>query len=159
MSIVSEYSWESDSFTHHTAENAAWQAWREAVQEIAEKAKATLPDCAGRVDRAVQIVLNYDVEVLPDGKTRVCSQSNGQVVYHVVNGACTCKDFPKAPSGWCKHRIAAGLYKRATALVQRQLAQSNGTSNGTMLPAPEPLQAQGGSPAQSQPGEAPGLPE
>ena len=120
MAIVTEYDWESDTFTHH-AENAACQACREAVADIAEKAKATLPDCVGRVDRAVAIVLNHDVELLEDGKTKVASQSNGQVVYHVVNGECSCKDYPKAPSNWCKHRIAAGLYKRVTALVQRKL--------------------------------------
>ena len=60
------------------------------------------------------------MELLPDGKAQVASQSNGTTVYHVVNGECTCRDFPKSPSGWCKHRIAAGLYKRAQALVQRQ---------------------------------------
>jgi hypothetical protein len=145
MSIVTSYDWESDTFTHH-AENAARQAWREAVQEIAEKAKATLPACAGRVDRAVQIVLNQDVELLEDGKAKVASQSNGQVVYHVVNGACTCKDYAKAPSNWCKHRLAAGLYKRATVLVQRKLAHSNGASNGqgdappTSAPVPTPAE-------------------
>jgi hypothetical protein len=31
----------------------------------------------------------------------------------VVNGACRCEDFPNAPRGWCQHRIAAGLVKRA----------------------------------------------
>ena len=117
MAIVASYDWESDTWTHHTGENAARAAWREAVQEIAERAKATLPECNGRVDRAVAIVLNHDVELLEDGKARVCSQSNGQVVYHVVNGECSCKDYAKAPSNWCKHRIAAGLYKRATALI------------------------------------------
>src|SRR6266699_507973 len=131
MTIVTSYDWESDTFTNHATENAARKTWREAVAEIAEKAKATLPDCAGRVDRAVSICLNHDVEVLEDGKTKVASQSNGQVVYHIVNGECTCKDYAKAPSNWCKHRIAAGLYKRATALIQRKLAQSNGASNGT----------------------------
>jgi hypothetical protein len=59
MTIVTEYDWQSDTFTHH-GENGARAAWREAVAEIAAKAKATLPDCAGRVDRAVQIVLNHD---------------------------------------------------------------------------------------------------
>src|SRR5216683_1909580 len=112
MAIVTEYDLESDTFTNHAA----------------EKAKATLPDCVGRVDKAVAIVLNHDVELLEDGKAKVASQSNGQVVYHLVNGECTCKDYPKAPSNWCKHRIAVGLYKRATALVQRKL---NGASNGT----------------------------
>ena len=137
--MVTSYDWESDTFTHHTQDNAARKDWRDAVATIADKAKATLPDCAGRVDRAVAIVLNHDVALLEDGKARVCSQSHGQVVYHVVNGACTCKDYEKAPSHWCKHRIAAGLYKRATALVQRKL---HGASNGHTAPEPAPVQAE-----------------
>ncbi len=149
MAIVTEYDWESDTFTHH-AENAARKEWREAVAEIAEKAKTTLPDCVGRVDRAVQMVLNHDVELLEDGQAKVASQSNGEVVYHLVNGACTFKYYPKVPSNWCKHRIAAGLYKRATALIQRKLAQSNGASNGThngqVAAAPEPVPVQAEAP-------------
>jgi hypothetical protein len=45
MTIVTEYDWESDTWTHHTGENAARAAWREAI-EIAEKAKATLRQSA-----------------------------------------------------------------------------------------------------------------
>ena len=52
------------------------------------------------------------------------------------------------------NRIAAGLYKRATALVQRQLAQhANGASNGQVAAAPAPAPA----PAQAEP-EAPTAP-
>jgi hypothetical protein len=125
--MVASYDWESDTWTQHPGEHAARAAWREAVAEIAAKAKQTLPECHGRVDAAVKLVLAGDVEPREDGTTRVASQSHGQVVYHVVNGECTCKDYAKAPSGWCKHRIAAGLCKRATALVQRK---RNETSNG-----------------------------
>ena len=78
-------------------------AWREAVAEIADKAKATLPQCNGRVDSAVKIVLAGDVELLEDGKAKVASQSNGTTQYFVVNGECSCKDYAKAPSNWCKH--------------------------------------------------------
>ena len=38
-------------------------AWREAVADIAEKAKATLPECNGRVEKAVVLVLAGDVEL------------------------------------------------------------------------------------------------
>jgi len=48
-------------------------------------------------------VLAGDVELLADGKARVASQSNGTTQYVVCNGTCECKDFPKSPSGWCKH--------------------------------------------------------
>src|SRR5262245_22460217 len=134
MTIVTEYSWEDDTFTP-TGDTGARQLWRAAVAEIAAKAKATLPQCNGRVDRAVQIVLNHDVELLEDGQARVCSQSSGEVVYHLVNGGCDCKDYAKAPSHWCKHRIAAGLYKRATALVGRQLAAAGGQAAPEAAPA------------------------
>jgi hypothetical protein len=78
MTIVTSYDWESDTFTRH-AENAARTAWREAVQEIAERAKQTLPDCTGRVDRAVQIVLNHDVELLEEGQSRQPVERQGRV--------------------------------------------------------------------------------
>ena len=39
-------------------------AWREAVAEIAEKARQTLPECNGRVEKAVTLVLAGDVELL-----------------------------------------------------------------------------------------------
>src|SRR2546427_9932106 len=116
MVAVKEITWEEAAAPDFG--NPARQAWREAVAEIAEKAKATLPQCNGRVDKAVAIVLNGDVELLPDGKAQVASQSNVQTPYFVVNGTCECRDFPKAASGWCKHRIAAGLAKRGAARVR-----------------------------------------
>jgi hypothetical protein len=84
-------------------DNPARKAWREAIAEIAEKAKDKLPECNGRVESAVKIVLAGDVDLLPDGTAKVASQSNGQIVYHVVNGECSCKDYPKALHNFCKH--------------------------------------------------------
>ena len=78
--IVTAYDWESDTFTHQ-AETQAHNVWREAVADIAEKAKQTLPACNGRVDKAVAIVLNGDVELLADGKAKIASQSNGTAIY------------------------------------------------------------------------------
>src|SRR5215510_4525187 len=134
MTIVTSYDWESDTWTHN-GDNPTRQIWRDAVAEIAEKAKTTLPECNGRVDSAVKIVLNGDVELLPDGKAQIASQSNGTTKYFVVNGECECKDYPKAPSHWCKHRIAAGLAKRASALTKAKLEQLASASNGTTQPA------------------------
>ena len=114
-----EFSWEEVSSLDF--ENPARQAWRAAVAEVAEKAKATLPECNGRVDSAVKIVLAGDVELLPDGKAKVASQSNGTTTYFVVNGTCECRDFAKAPSNWCKHKIATGIHKRALALAKPKL--------------------------------------
>src|SRR2546430_9548065 len=133
MVAVKEFSWEEVAAPNF--ENPARRAWREAVAEIAEKAKATLPQCNGRVDKAVAIVLNGDVELLPDGKAQVASQSNGQTTYFVVNGTCECRDFPKAPSGWCKHRIAAGLAQRGAPPVPAPL---DAPATRPAAPASEP---------------------
>src|ERR1051326_5605151 len=128
--IVTEISWDDMFDGKPLPESPARKAYREAVAEIAEKAKITLPECNGRVDSAVKIVLADDVELLPDGTAKVDSQSNGTVRYFVVNGGCDCKDYPKAPANWCKHRIAAGLAKRARTLAKTKLEQLNSTNNG-----------------------------
>src|SRR5437763_8014438 len=135
MTIVAQFSW--DDIASPDFENPARKAWRESVEEIAEKAKATLPQCNGRVDSAVKIVLAGDVELLPDGTAKVASQSNGTTKYFIINGECTCKDYPKAPSNWCKHRIAFGLAKRASSLAKAKLAQLDHASNSTSQPATE----------------------
>jgi SWIM zinc finger len=99
-----------------------------------------LSQCGGRVDKAVAIVLNGDVELQADGTARVASQSNGTTKYFVVNGECSCPDFAKASSGWCKHRIAAGLAKRVAARVKAPLvAPANGQA--TAAGPPTPVQA------------------
>src|SRR5262249_2606160 len=103
MAIVTEISWDDMLDGKALPENPARKAWREAVSEIADKAKQTLPECNGRVDSAVRIVLAGDVELQTDGTAKVASQSNGTTQYFVVNGECSCKDYPKAPSNWCKH--------------------------------------------------------
>jgi len=115
MVAVKEISWEEASapdFEHTTR-----QAFRAAVDQVAAHAKNVLPACASRIDKAVQIVLAGDVALLPDGHARVASQCQGTLVYRIVNGTCDCPDFARAPSSWCKHRIAAGIQKRASALV------------------------------------------
>lgn len=115
MVTVKEISWEEASapdFEHTTR-----QTFRAAVDQVAVRAKATLPECHGRVDKAVALVLQGDVELLPDGHAKVASQCQGATVYRLVNGTCECRDFPQAPSGWCKHRIAAGIQRRAMQAV------------------------------------------
>ena len=101
MVPVKEITWEEASAPGF--EQTTRQAWREAVAAIAEKAKAKLPACSGRVDAAVKIVLTGDMELLADGTAKVASQSNGSTQYVVCNGTCECKDFAKAPHQLCKH--------------------------------------------------------
>src|SRR6266581_8982084 len=119
MVAVHELSWEEVS----APDFGARAAWRQAVADIAAKAKETLPECNGRVDSAVKIVLAGDVELLADGTAKVASQSQGETVYHVVNGACDCRDYAKAPHNFCKHRLASAIVRRAQDLVAGQVAK------------------------------------
>src|SRR5438309_7209186 len=70
----------------------------------------------------------------------VASQANGKTIYHQVNGTCTCQDFTqeKAPNGFCKHRLAHGLYRRAMELVHVQEpvveAQPTATAETAQVP-------------------------
>lgn len=159
MAIVTEISWDDMLDGKPLPENPARQAWRAAVAEVAEKAKAALPEAVnGRIEKAVAIVLNGDVELMADGKAQIASQSNGTTQYVVCNGTCACRDFAKAEGGWCKHRTAAAIHKRASALAKQRLSQLDHTSNGTSTPPVEPPQATLG-PAIPLSEETPGVPE
>lgn len=132
-----EVSWD-DALNGNLPESAARTIFRQAVEDVAQKAREALPAANGRIDAAVKIVLAGDVELLDHGtRAKVASQSNGTTTYHTVNGECSCKDFPKAPANFCKHRLAFGIAKRATALTQQRLAQTQGIQHGTPSPVPE----------------------
>jgi hypothetical protein len=132
--IVTCYDWESDTWTIN-GDTPTRQAWRQAVAEIADKARAKLPECSRRVDSAVKIVLAGDVELLADGTAKVASQSNGTTAYHVVNGHCDCRDYEKAPHQFCKHRLSAAIARRAQELIKAKLADANGHAEPPSQPA------------------------
>jgi len=88
-------------------------AYRAAVSTIAEKARTTLPLCNGRVDKAVKLVLGGDVALHADGTATVGSMSDARKRYAVVHSACDCQDFSRAPDGFCAHRLAVGIARRA----------------------------------------------
>src|SRR5215470_767173 len=141
--IVTSYDWESDTWTTN-GDTPARKAWRQSVAEIADKAKAKLPECSGRVDSAVKIVLAGDVELMADGTAKVASQSNGTTTYHVVNGHCDCRDYEKAPHNFCKHRLSAAIARRAQELTTATL--DTGT-NGHAEPPSQPTPVQPEAPA------------
>jgi hypothetical protein len=133
MAIVTEISW--DDIADPAFEHPARTAWREAVAAIAEKAKAKLPECSGRVESAVKIVLAGDIELQADGTAKVASQSNGSTAYHIVNGHCDCRDFEKAPHQFCKHRLSAAIAQRAQELITAKVATTNGQESAQGQPA------------------------
>src|SRR5258708_6864084 len=104
------------------------QTYRELVAQVATKAKTALPqDVNGRIESAVKLVLQGDVMPQADGTVEVGSSDPAR--YYVLTGtACTCTDYlqERAPSGWCKHRISAGIEKRVRELL-------------AALPAPAPV--------------------
>ena len=119
MVAVREIMWEVASAPGF--ETTTRQAWREAVAEIAAKAHEKLPECAGRIDSAVKIVLAGDVVLQADRTAKVASQSKIQTIYHVANGVCSCQDFAKAPHRFCTHRLAAAITKRAQELIKAKV--------------------------------------
>src|ERR687888_240654 len=87
---------------------------------------------------AVARVLAGAVELLEEGRTaRVGSPPDGGPVY-VVNGQCSCPDVATAPGHLCTHRLAYGIAKRATELLQ---------AHPTPLTAPSSQAARGPSEA------------
>jgi hypothetical protein len=100
------------------------QTFRETVAQVAEQARAILPvSVNGRIESAVKLVLQGDVEPLDDGSIKVGS-SDPTRWYHLVGTACTCTDFVqgKAPEGWCKHKIAANIQKSVERVLARTAA-------------------------------------
>jgi len=138
MAIVTEISWDDMFDGKPVPDNAARTAWRDAVAEIADKAHEKLPECNGRIDKAVALILAGDVELQADGTARVASQSNGTTQYVVCNGHCTCKDYQKAPHNFCKHRLSAAIVRRARELAKQKLTQLDGASTGQAIPASQP---------------------
>ena len=94
--------------------------FREAVVDIAERAKGVLPECHDRIERAVQLLLSGGVQTLLDGTVQVRDPEQEGAVYRVQD-TCPCPESTQAPRGWCVHRLAAAIAKRAAALVQTRL--------------------------------------
>ena len=132
MVAVRTITWEEASAPGF--ETTTRQTWREAVAEIADKAHAKLPECNGRIDSAVKIVLAGDVTLQADRTAKVASQSKSQPVYHVANGVCSCQDFAKALHRFCQHRLAAAITRRAQELIK---AKVNAAISGSQ---PTPVQ-------------------
>jgi hypothetical protein len=106
----------------------AGQIWRSAVAMAAAKARKALPESISRIDKAVDLVLNNQVELLPNGHAMVASQSqNGTTSYTIANGSCACADYERAPASLCKHRLARGLLIRAMEIAKEFTSTAQGT--------------------------------
>lgn len=135
MTIVAQFSWDDIADVDFT--NSARKAFRQAVEEVADKARTAIPELNGRTEKAVKLVLNGDVSIAPDGQGTVASQSNGNLTYLVGKGiSCSCKDHPRAPKKLCAHLLAYHIFTRATALAKQRLEQLDAASHDTTTQAP-----------------------
>ena len=139
MAIVTEISWDDMLDGKPLPENPARQAWREAVAEIADKAKAKLPECSGRVESAVKIVLAGDVELQADGTAKVASQSTAARRTMSSTAIATVKTSPRRHISFCKHRLSAAIARRAQELTKAKL---NVPANSQAEPPRQPAPAQ-----------------
>jgi hypothetical protein len=69
---VPEWEWGSPE---HPPQFPARKAWRAAIAMVAASAKRALPEAHHRIDNAVKLILAGDVELFPNGTTKVASQS------------------------------------------------------------------------------------
>jgi hypothetical protein len=93
---------------HHTL-------FTDAVHQVSALAHAKLPESLhGRLERATALVLSGGVWVEEDGSTTHVRCTNG---FYQVNGHCPCPDHGRALDGYCKHRLAKALYRRASEVV------------------------------------------
>src|SRR2546427_8549996 len=100
---------------HHTL-------FADAVKQVSAPAQAKLPESLhGRVQRATAMVLNGAVWMEDDGHT--CLVQSSKSGWYAVNGHCTCADASKAQDGYCKHRLAKAIYRRAGEVMHEPLPQ------------------------------------
>jgi hypothetical protein len=115
--------------------------FRVVLAEMAEKARATLPECNGRVDSAVKIVLAGDIDYTGgSGSAVVHSCSDPQRVYHIQGTHCDCLDYAAAPRHYCKHRLPLALLIRVHAVLESEAPpafQATGQEVETSQPLPE----------------------
>jgi hypothetical protein len=138
MAIIAEVSWDQFVDGHFPQADPFRKAFREAVEEVAQKARTALPQSNGRIDKAVHLILNGDISIDAHGEGTIASQSNGTGTYNVGKGfSCPCKDQPKSPKGLCKHLLCYHIFTRATALAKQRLAALDGATNGTTTPTPD----------------------
>ena len=113
------------------ADSLAQLLFHEAVVEVGERAKGVLPECHARIEQAVQLLLAGEVQWLPDGSVQVQGPEQEDAVYGMQD-ACPCPENAQTPRGWCVHRLAGAIAKRASALVQTRLE----TINAPLQPEP-----------------------
>jgi hypothetical protein len=118
------------------ADSLAQLLFHDAVVEVGERAKGVLPECHARIEQAVQLLLAGEVQWLPDGSVQVQGPEQEGAVYGMQD-TCPCPENAQTPRGWCVHRLAGAIAKRASALVQTRLETINAPLQPEPSSAPE----------------------
>jgi hypothetical protein len=115
-SVSSAYSVEDEL----NADSLAQLLFREAVVEVGERAKGVFPEYHDRIEQAVQLLRAGEVHWLPDGSVQVQGPEQEDAIYGRQD-TCPCPENAQTPRGWCVHRLAGAIAKRASVLVQARL--------------------------------------
>ena len=110
--------------------NESRPSWRDTVAIVTLRAKDTMGAAYhSRLDKAQWLVLAGHVNPHDDGHSATVQSETKADETYAVNGACECPDArTKAPAGFCKHRLAWAIFRRAVEHGQLLLEQR--------LPAP-----------------------
>jgi hypothetical protein len=112
---MSQYNWEDGTTTYNVQAMDAGQRWKCAISQATEAARRRFPHSNDRIEKAYELVSH--VVLHPATGTATVTSSDGQRVY-TVNGVCSCPDAPtKAPEGFCKHKLAVVILRKARMLV------------------------------------------
>ena len=118
MVAVAEVEWQ-DMVDGNFPDTPAGQAFREAVATVAEQAKAALPDCHGRIDKAIAmswLVMSRCIQMArPRSAARRAPRPiRSTAVAHAVT-------MRRPTEGRCKHRLSRWIQKKATTLATAQM--------------------------------------
>jgi hypothetical protein len=91
--------------------------YREVLASLVQKTQTRFPALNGRLTNATKLALLDDVELHDDGSATVSSASDPTRRYEIREGVCSCQDYARAPEHLCQHRLAAGLVRKAHALL------------------------------------------
>jgi hypothetical protein len=94
-----------------------------ALAEAAEWARQTLPLSPSHIQAALMAVMYAEVELVTGTEARVSRGGKAcRIKYVVDHDTCTCPGFSTAPAGWCQHRAAVAIARRAYASTRTLLA-------------------------------------
>ena len=109
----------------------------QALQHVTDLAQTKLPETLqSRLAEALTLVQTGQVWLDEDGHTASVHSRSQADVWHTVNGTCSCADAHyQAPDGLCAHRLAVGLWRRASELCLHPAPSTPIDVTPTALPA------------------------